>query len=154
MPIGLLAVIPATLSHWVYYLFSWAFSAHLLCLYLLFCPCVILATLAHWAYDLFSQASSAHLPYLYLLLHSWACWLSLLLRWPIEFITLLLPLILLFPLILLIVGLVLHLFSKMDVNIQPSKHVDCSYNSHTNNFAILFRGFFEQWSSSCSPFLP
>ena len=41
----------------------------------------------------------------------------------------------------------------MGINIQPPKHVDCSSNSHANNFAILYHGFFEQWSSSCSPFL-
>jgi len=38
---SLLAIIPTMLAHWVYYLFSWASLAYLLCLYLLLCP---------WAY--------------------------------------------------------------------------------------------------------
>ena len=40
MPMSLLVVIPAMLAYWAYYLFSWASSAHLLCLYLLLCPWV------------------------------------------------------------------------------------------------------------------
>ena len=37
---SLLAVIPAMLAHWVYYLFSWASTTHLLYFYLLLCPWV------------------------------------------------------------------------------------------------------------------
>jgi len=36
VPMGLLAVIPIILAHWAYYLFPWAFPAHLLYFYL-FC---------------------------------------------------------------------------------------------------------------------
>ena len=36
--LGLLAMIPIMLAHWACYLFSWASSAHLLHLYLLFFP--------------------------------------------------------------------------------------------------------------------
>ena len=38
VPMSLLAFIFAMLAHWVYYLFSWVSSAHLLYLYLLLCP--------------------------------------------------------------------------------------------------------------------
>ena len=37
VPMGLLVVIPAMLAHWVYYLFSWSSTAHLLYFYLLLC---------------------------------------------------------------------------------------------------------------------
>ena len=37
MPMGLLVVILAMLAHYAFYLFSWAFKAHLLYLYLLLC---------------------------------------------------------------------------------------------------------------------
>ena len=40
VPMSLLAIIPAMLAHWVYYLFSWVFTAHLLYFYLLLCPWV------------------------------------------------------------------------------------------------------------------
>ena len=38
LPMGLLIVIPAMLARWACYLFSWASSARLLLLYLLFLP--------------------------------------------------------------------------------------------------------------------
>ena len=38
MPLGLLAVIPVMLAHWIYFLFSWASMAHLLCFCHLLCP--------------------------------------------------------------------------------------------------------------------
>ena len=38
MPIGLLAVIPTMLAHWVYYFYPWASAAHSRCLYLLLIP--------------------------------------------------------------------------------------------------------------------
>ena len=43
--------------------------------------------LAHWIYYFFLWAPMAHLLYLYLLLCLWACWLSFLPCWPIEFVT-------------------------------------------------------------------
>ena len=38
VPMGLLAVILVILAHWIYYLFSWAFTAQLLCFCHLLCP--------------------------------------------------------------------------------------------------------------------
>ena len=38
MPMDLLAIIPAMLAHWVFHLFSWASTIHLLYFYLLLCP--------------------------------------------------------------------------------------------------------------------
>jgi len=83
---------------------------------------VIPAMLAHWVYYLSSWTSPTHLLYLYLLLRSWACWLSFLPRWPIEFIILLLPLILFFAPVFLIVGLLLLLgfFSIKNGHQQPA----------------------------------
>ena len=37
-PMNLLYVIPVMLAHWIYYLFSWASTTHLLYFYLLLCP--------------------------------------------------------------------------------------------------------------------
>ena len=49
MSMGLLTVIPTTLAHWVYYLFSWASSAHLLYFYHLLFPWVCwLSFLSCW----------------------------------------------------------------------------------------------------------
>ena len=85
------------------------------------------AMLAHWVYYLSSWASPTYLLYLYLLLRSWTCWLSFLPHWPIEFITLLLPLRLFFPPIFLIVGLLLPLgfLSKMGIN---TLYISCLFN--------------------------
>ena len=56
-----------------------------------------------------------------------------------------------FLLISLIVGLLmlLGLFSKMSINIQPPEHMDCSCNSYENIYANFFCKFFKQWTLPC-----
>ena len=62
-----------------------------------------------------------------------------------------------FLLICSIVRLLLLLgsLSKMGINIEPPKHMDCSCNSYANTYAnffpffFFFCGFFKRWTSHC-----